>query len=238
MTLQEKPELNTRRAISARTLSSRREAQRILRRDRRQERLRRLAAALAALGAGANDLEGRHATKPFSCGDKDFRQEPSAPADARSRAQGERISSGGNQGDEFARPKRAGLGARSAELVAGARLSNRGASRPCRQIGLGPRRQRPLARDAALGPAQALARLVDARFDDRREEAEIDVHRLERARAGVDQFDVAAGDVVEERADRGRRRGAVEGPGRAAPRRRGARRSGRPPRSRHSPRSR
>ena len=43
-------------------------------------------------------------------------------------------------------------------------------------------------------------------------EAEIDVHRLERARAGVDQFDVAAGDVVEERADRRRRRRRRERP--------------------------
>ena len=40
----------------------------------------------------------------------------------------------------------------------------------------------------------------------RREQAEIDVHRLERAGAGIDRLDMAAGDMAEERAVRGRRR--------------------------------
>ena len=77
---------------------------------------------------------------------------------------------------------------------------------PLRQVPLRPRRQRALSGDAALGAAQALARFVHPRLDDRGKEAEIDVHRLERAGAGVDRFDMAAGDVVEKRADRRRRR--------------------------------
>ena len=43
-------------------------------------------------------------------------------------------------------------------------------------------------------------------------QAEIDVHRLERAGARVDRLDMAAGDVVEKRADRGRRRRGLERP--------------------------
>jgi hypothetical protein len=39
-----------------------------------------------------------------------------------------------------------------------------------------------------------------------RKQAEIDVHRLERARPGIDGLDMAAGDVVEQRAMRGGRR--------------------------------
>src|SRR5208337_5076489 len=57
-----------------------------------------------------------------------------------------------------------------------------------------------------------MARLVEARLENRREQAEIDVHRLERARAGVDRLDMAAGDVVEERAYRGRGRRGRERP--------------------------
>ncbi len=37
-------------------------------------------------------------------------------------------------------------------------------------------------------------------------EAEIDVHRLERARTGIDGLDMAAGDVAEQRAMGGGRR--------------------------------
>ena len=71
---------------------------------------------------------------------------------------------------------------------------------------LRPGGERPLAGKAALRAGQAFAGLVEPRLGDRGKEAEIDVHRLERARAGLDRFDVAAGDVIEERADRGGRR--------------------------------
>ena len=74
-------------------------------------------------------------------------------------------------------------------------------------------------------------------FLDRRKQAEVDIHRLERARAGVDRLDMAAGDMVQQRADRGRGGGARTRPPSRSPRR-GGRRSGRPRRSRHSPRSR
>src|SRR5271168_5041760 len=73
---------------------------------------------------------------------------------------------------------------------------------PPRQVLIRPRGERPLAREAALRPGQTPARLIGTRLGDRRKQAEVDVHRLERARAGVDRFDVAAGDVVQERADR------------------------------------
>src|ERR1700728_811481 len=63
---------------------------------------------------------------------------------------------------------------------------------PPRQVLIRPRGERPLAREPALRPMQTLARLIGARLGDRRKQAEVDVHRLERARAGVDRFDVAA----------------------------------------------
>src|SRR5271163_4174836 len=73
---------------------------------------------------------------------------------------------------------------------------------PPRQVLIRPRGEGALAREPALRPMQTLARFVKPRLGDRGEEAEINVHRLERARAGVDRVDVAAGDVVQERADR------------------------------------
>src|ERR1700733_5548093 len=80
--------------------------------------------------------------------------------------------------------------------------------RPSRQIPLRPRRERALAGEAALRPGQTFPRFVEARRGDRGKQAKIDVHRLERARAGADRFDVAAGDVIEKRADGGcQRRG-------------------------------
>src|SRR6185369_6577111 len=44
--------------------------------------------------------------------------------------------------------------------------------------------------------------LLGRRTGKRREQPEIDVHRLERARSGLDGFYVAAGDVAEQRAQR------------------------------------
>ena len=72
----------------------------------------------------------------------------------------------------------------------------------------------------------------------RRKQAEIDVHRLERARAGVDGLDMAAGDVAEQRAMRGGRRRQRRASRRAARRRRSARPAARSRRIPHSPRSR
>jgi hypothetical protein len=77
---------------------------------------------------------------------------------------------------------------------------------PAPQIRLRPRRQRALPRRALFRPAQPFPGFVGARLFDRREQAEIDVHGLERARAGLDRFEVAAGDVVQQCADRGGRR--------------------------------
>src|SRR5579871_3187327 len=57
------------------------------------------------------------------------------------------------------------------------------------------------------GAQRRLSRAAQRTGRRRREQAEIDVHRLERARADIDGLDVAAGDVVEQRAmRRGRRR--------------------------------
>ena len=69
------------------------------------------------------------------------------------------------------------------------------------------RGQCALSRVAAIRPPRSASFLID-RSGKGREEAEIDVHRLKRARAGVDQLDMAAGYMIDERADRrgGRRR--------------------------------
>src|SRR6185312_12278841 len=77
---------------------------------------------------------------------------------------------------------------------------------PSREVALRPHGQGALARKPALRAGQALSRIVEARLGDRGKEAEIDVHRLERTGAGVDRFDMTAGDVVQERADGGGRR--------------------------------
>src|SRR6185437_1842829 len=81
---------------------------------------------------------------------------------------------------------------------------------PSRHVALRPRGQRALAGEPTLIARQALSRLVEARLGDRGKEAEIDVHRLERTGAGVDRFDMTAGDVVQERADGGGRRRGLE----------------------------
>ena len=78
--------------------------------------------------------------------------------------------------------------------------------RPPGQVLLRPRRKRALPREAARRAGQAFSRLVEPRLGDRGKKAEIDVHRLERARASVDRLEMTAGDVIEERADRSRRR--------------------------------
>ena len=84
----------------------------------------------------------------------------------------------------------------------------------------------------------AAVAVVGRRLGERREQAEIDVHRLERGRAGVDGLDVAAGDVGEQRAMRGGRRRRLQAFRRAARRRQSARRAGRWRPIPHSPRSR
>src|SRR3984957_18517911 len=71
--------------------------------------------------------------------------------------------------------------------------------RPSRQISLRPSRQCTLAGDASFRPRQPFPRFVQPRRSDRGEQAEIDVHRLKRAGAGADRFDVAASDVIEKR---------------------------------------
>ena len=78
------------------------------------------------------------------------------------------------------------------------------------KVGEGAGGERALSRDALVRAAQALAvRPVGRRVRERREQAEIDVHRLKRFRSGVDGLDMAAGDVAEQRAERcGRRRHA------------------------------
>src|SRR5579863_2870912 len=81
---------------------------------------------------------------------------------------------------------------------------------PSRQVALRPRGQRALSGEPPLRAGRALSRLVQPRLGDQGKEAEIDIHRLERAGAGVDRFDVAPGDVVQERADRGGRRRGFE----------------------------
>ena len=65
-----------------------------------------------------------------------------------------------------------------------------------------------LLRGEILGRAAAelAAFRSKARRGDRREQAEIHVHRLERGRPGVDGLDMAAGDMGEQRAMRGGRR--------------------------------
>src|SRR5271157_3831661 len=68
-------------------------------------------------------------------------------------------------------------------------FASAGGSNPPRQVRLRSRRQRALARHASLRPAQAIARPTYPRLDDRGKEAEIDVHRLEGARAGFDRLD-------------------------------------------------
>ncbi len=77
---------------------------------------------------------------------------------------------------------------------------------PSLQVPLGPQAHRALVGLGLLGPAQLLARLRARRLAERREQPEVDVHRLERRRPGVDRLDVAAGDVVDQRPDGGRGR--------------------------------
>ena len=62
------------------------------------------------------------------------------------------------------------------------------------------------------------------RFRKRRKQSEIDVHRLERRRPGVDRLDMAAGDVTEQGAVRGGRRRGASASRRAARRRQSDRR--------------
>ena len=75
--------------------------------------------------------------------------------------------------------------------------------RPSGQIDLRPRREGALAGEATLRSGQTFPRFVHPRRGDWGKQAEIDVHRLERARTGADRFDVTAGDVVQERPDGG-----------------------------------
>ena len=89
---------------------------------------------------------------------------------------------------------------------------------PAVEIAQRARAQHLLSRDGFFRAAQALAvGALGRRSGERREQAEIDVHRLERARAGVDGLDMPAGDVAEQRAERrGRRRAAQRSSGRSA----------------------
>ncbi len=64
-----------------------------------------------------------------------------------------------------------------------------------------------LYEDIQVRPAQALAvRTARGHARERREQSEVDVHRLERFRSGVDRLDVPARDVSQQRAVRGCRR--------------------------------
>ena len=80
------------------------------------------------------------------------------------------------------------------------------------EIGERTRGQRAALGERLLGAAQPRAVGAAARrLRERREQPEIDVHRLERARPGVDRLDMPAGDVGEQRAVRRGRRRHVEG---------------------------
>ena len=48
--------------------------------------------------------------------------------------------------------------------------------------------------------------MLGQRWRERRKQSEIDIHRLERSRTGIDRFDMSAGDMGEQRTVRGGRR--------------------------------
>src|SRR3984885_13492458 len=74
--------------------------------------------------------------------------------------------------------------------------------RPPGQVLLRPGGERALASKPARRAGQAFSLFVEPRLGDRGKEAEIDVHRLGRARASVDRLEMTAGEVIVERADR------------------------------------
>src|ERR1700744_5223307 len=83
---------------------------------------------------------------------------------------------------EAPRPQKLSLLRRARPLIA-----RRRTPQPCLEVPPRPRRQRPLARNAALRPAQPLAARIDARLRDRRKQPEIHVHWLKRGRPGGDR---------------------------------------------------
>ena len=56
------------------------------------------------------------------------------------------------------------------------------------------------------GAQRLLLRAARGAAAERREQAEIHIHRLKGARAGIDRFDMAAGDMADQRAVRSGRR--------------------------------